>query len=519
MRNISRFEKYFFLLMVLLHLLPVLLLGFFVTHDGPSHVYNSYLISRLLHGDAFVSHFYQFNPYPVPNWLGHALLCLFDFFTAGNVSERILLGLYIIGLPYSFRSLLLTLKSDSHWASWLIFPFIYNLIFYLGFYNFCIGIPVLFYSLSFFVRHINKLSAKNFPVFVFAGILMYFSHLFILSLFILASAICLLSEFILSSREKNISVSFRLLINKAAFLALSLLPCIFLTVYFISIRTSHSGSFGSMPASDYFKFLLIVRPLITLRFEGEQFYSVILGCAFWFMFIYLIAARLMNRSFTGSDMWLFLTLIILSAYFFISDDLASGQFVTLRMLLFFFLFSLAWIGINSVPRWLKIFSVTVFTTVSLWFLNYHYHESKNLSSDAEEYISCAGAIEEGSTVFPIMYPGNVWHANFFSYPGTRKNIIVLDNYEAEVSHFPLLWKPTKSPYAAMNIIPLAVPCMQVERYETITGEKINYIIRSNFNSTYNDSCSLAISNYLGEKYVKVFTTVSGNIEVFKRARQ
>lgn len=518
MRNLLHYEKYFFLLLVLLHLLPVLLLEFFVTHDGPSHVYNAYIISRLLHSDPLTTQYFQFNPDLVPNWLGHLMLYFFNFFFDGNISERILLGLYIIGFPFSFRYLLLTLNKDAHWASYLIFPFIYTLLFYLGFFNFCIGIPLLFFSLSFLVRNVHGLSLKKFPWFVLLGLLMYFSHIFVLVAFVMCAGIYLLTEAEMQRRVNQLSMPLHLFFRKTGYLLLSVLPCIILLSVFVATKTEPGETFSALSLSEHFIFLFTARPLVTFRFEDEQVYSTVIASAFWFLLFYVIVKRLRRFEFNINDCWLISSVVILLAYFFVPDALASGSFVSHRLLLIFYFFSIIWTGTNSVSQGMKIFSVPVFSVLSLFFLVYHYRESESLNREVQEYFTTVNVIDEGSVVLPISYSNNWLHSNLSDYLSTKKNIVILDNYEAAKTHFPTMWKEKMNPYTAMNFSSTSGPCLKINGFEKVTGEKIDYVIRWAYYLAVHDSCTDAMSNYINERYTHIFTSLNGRAEVFKRIR-
>jgi len=518
MRNLLRYEKYFFLLLVLLHLLPVLLLEFFVTHDGPSHVYNTYIIKRLLLGDELTSRFFLLNPQPVPNWLGHALLIFFNFFFAGNISERILIVLYITALPLSFRYLMLTLNKDAAWVSYLIFPFIYSLLFYLGFYNFCIGMPLLFYSLAFLLRSGTDFDLRTWLLLAFLGLLMYFSHIFILLLFLPAAFACVVSDVYFRADEKRFSSLFRIFLGKAGRITLALLPCLILSVYFVITHREEDDIFRDMNFFQHLEFLFVGRPLITLNYDEEKYYAAVFALIFWFIFLFTIYQRFKKFKPAHSDWLLAVSFLILAEYFLIPDAIASGSFVSHRLMLFFYFFSLLWVGTNEVPKTIKLFSAPVFVILSLFTLVYHYRESANLNEEAKEYVSTANAIEEKSVVLPVNYSVNWLHHNLSNYIAAKKNIIILDNYEAAKPHFPTMWKTGMNPYIIMNFSSLSQSCMAINQYEKITGQKIDFIIRWGFNQSFNDSCSNAVSNYLKENYSPVFTSVNGKAEVFKRSK-
>ena len=155
-------EKYFFLLITGLNLIPILSRKFFPTLDGPAHLYNAQLIKSLLFDNyTLLGDFFIFNQEPIPNWTGHIILSFFNLFLPSFVAEKILLLSYMIGLPLSFRALIKTIAPSNRLFSYLIFPFTYSFVFFLGFYNFCIALVLILITLNYWVKHEENLSSRK----------------------------------------------------------------------------------------------------------------------------------------------------------------------------------------------------------------------------------------------------------------------------------------------------------------------------------------------------------------------
>jgi hypothetical protein len=262
--------------------------------------------------------------------------------------------------------------------------------------------------------------------------------------------------------------------------------------------------------------LFIARPLITLRFETELDYAVTISCGFWILLLYNIVAFVRNMRFDRNAALLVLSFIILLAYFFVPDQLGSGSFVSHRLLMFFYLFSLLWVGTNAIPNLIKISAAFFFVMVSLVFLSYHYDESAKLDADAKEYVSAGAGINAGTVVLPLGYSGNWLHTNLSNYISADKNIIMLDNYEAAMIHFPLKWKKEMNPYTGMNFSSLDVPCTGLAEYEKVIGRKIDYILRWGFNNSTNDSCAMVMNRYIAENYTRIFISSQQRAELFRK---
>jgi len=131
--NLKLIEKFLFLIVVLLNIIPVLSYTYFPTMDGPAHLYNSNLITHLLFEDNQQLHeFYKLNTIAVPNWIGHFILSFFNLFLPAFLAEKILLLIYFVGLPYSFRRLIITINPKAVFVSYFIFPFTYSFLFFIG---------------------------------------------------------------------------------------------------------------------------------------------------------------------------------------------------------------------------------------------------------------------------------------------------------------------------------------------------------------------------------------------------
>ena len=107
------------------------------------------------------------------------------------------------------------------------------------------------------------------------------------------------------------------------------------------------------------------------------------------------------------------------------------------------------------------------------------------------------------------------HSNLFNYTGTVKNILVLDNYEAGMPHFPLNWKKGKNPVSILGSFNGEVPlCADVNKFEKVTNYKINYIVTWNYNPL-SDSCSLLIKETLDSNYTLILND-NDNLKLYSR---
>ena len=139
----GRLEPVAFGIVLALHLVPVWSVHYFPTQDGPAHVYNTAQLLTLLAGDPLSSRYYATNLHPFPNWATTVLFGGFLRIVSPVTAEKIVVSLYVLGLPLSTRYLLTGRRAGAGWLAWLALPLVYNDFLHRGFYNFLLGIVVM----------------------------------------------------------------------------------------------------------------------------------------------------------------------------------------------------------------------------------------------------------------------------------------------------------------------------------------------------------------------------------------
>ena len=481
-------EKYFFGILILLFLIPVIVSKFFPTMDGPAHLYNGHLLNQLwFHGSPEVFQFFDVNTHTETNWINHIWFAfMFNFFPAFIVEKSFLI-LYIVTLVYSFRRLIITLAGKSKQAflaSYLIFPFVYSFPFCMGFFNFCIGIPILFVCVTFWVNTANKWNAYRIIMLLFLTSLLYLTHLFN---FLFFGLIIFVFEAKSAINSKEIKSFFRQLL----FLFITTLPGILFTSRFVF---SNNGEFVTkyLSTTDLIKGLTDMSPLITLSYNKEKTFSqIILFCVVILILIVvynIFKDQQTKKNFKSNSFWLIIAFLMLILYFTVPDWMLSGGGISIRLALFFFLIIIIWIATIGLSVKQLFFPLSIILGSALYLVYYHTIETKTLSEDAAEMASAANYIEEGKTLLPLNYSQNWLHSNYSNYIGAEKFIVVLDNYEATTA-FPLLWKKNENPCDLIGNFGNLNPCITIEKYEKQTGHRIDYITRWCFNKESKDSCS------------------------------
>jgi len=456
LNRLTKYEGFFFLTVVLINIIPVLSHHFFPTLDGPAHLYNANLINHMLLHPDFDS-FLQFNPEPVPNWTGHILLCFFKWFLPGNLAEKLLLILYFIGLPYAFRSLIKSAKGYI-WLSYLIFPFTYNYLLSLGFYNFSLGIIGLLIVLSFWIRNHETITAsiKKIVILNILLILIYFSHVMMFSITLLAvvcyTFITFLKQWIENGKLKEV---FTIHLKKAlVLLVCSLIPLVLMFFYFANRPTSENPDFLSK--QELFSWLGNMNPLICYSVGIEKISTIMTNIVLLGLIIGGLIMRIRTwksatnsttkKGFLGiNDAWLLVSGVMLLLLFIMPDKNGMASLISMRFALLFFLFLVIWISTMNYSKPFALICLLLILVAHVKRVRHLDHVIDSHNAVALDCAETAKFIKPNSIVASVNLMSHWSRAHFSNYLGIDKPMIILENYEATMDYFPLLWNKEKIP--------------------------------------------------------------------------
>lgn len=465
MKFLSKLEKYEWVLFYLLIAFNLSLLykfGNFPTIDGPAHLNNARILKSLLwDNNYFLGNYFIINPTVEPNWTGHFLLAVLMLFFKSAVCEKILLTFYIVMLPVAYRNLMATISDGKVLMSYFIFPFTYSMLFFFGFYNFSIGLVLLFISLNYFLKKKQAVFHwKFFLYFSLLQLLCYFSHVVLFTVLWLCMltfyTFDLISKFKEGEAHKQL---FKQALKKAFFIICTAIIPLTLFVMYLIKHASIAKHAVYLDFRQLINWLITVRVNVMFVFEKEVFYSTWL---FILIFCLVLAAAIYNINksiWSGSkiqngtktklpkiiqhQVWLIVTMIILILYFVLPDASVSGGLISVRFILFFYLFLLLWLSTRvsfKIIQWLGVGCI-VYIQFSL---HNHYTEIiRPLNKVIKECAQLAKQLPANSLVLPLDYSNNWLQAHYSNYLGADVPLVILENYECNVGYFPLIWNELK----------------------------------------------------------------------------
>jgi hypothetical protein len=263
---------------------------------------------------------------------------------------------------------------------------------------------------------------------------------------------------------------------------------------------------------------LDIRPLIIYIYDEDKKYTQILFLLLTSAFsIAIYKFYIQEKVFKFSEniasllSILFTTLLL----FKIKDGSSAGMMSDRLCLILFILFLITLLAFPIPKPVLYVISTfSVFINFSLFYYN-HKNIMKNYSEHADKMYSISNHINSKSIVLPINMEADWMEGHFSNYIGVDKEIVVLENYEANVGWFPLKWKKDNLPKFIIGSKQTIANINWITNPESKTEKKIDYILLFG-NTTKLDMPEYAeLKTELMSFYIKDESINDSYIQLFK----
>jgi hypothetical protein len=357
------------------------------------------------------------------------------------ITEKILLTGYILLMAFSILYLLNAVEDDRTYLTFIAFPFIYNYLFLMGFYNFSLGVAIFMLALGYWWRNFDSFSMKNAVILGILLIALYFCHPLPLSLAMFCiAAIGLLSLSTKFTRWKRFMLSL-----------ISMIPAGGLILYYVLTRGTDKtpGTWTLDRMWEYF----IRNESVAYHSESQLVFGKIITGVFAALLLYtIIRDHLLTEKWRFAlrlhkkDFFLLLFIIFFVVYLKAPDGMSGGGFIKTRMCLLTFLIIIPWFSWNF-PKFMRILIGGLFAIFSIAYIAHVSYYHKILNEDIKIYNSGYDAVEKNKIILPLGfdYIGKSWRIGIFThtpaYYGYKRGGINLINYEASTKYFPTIFKP------------------------------------------------------------------------------
>ncbi|MCA6362313.1 MAG: hypothetical protein IM638_04705 [Bacteroidetes bacterium] len=437
-------ERIFFGAMLLLVAFPITGVTWFVTEDGASHSYNAGVLYNLLSGnDSYLGQYYKINLLPSPNWLGHLLLAYGGHWFGVAAGAKIVHLTYIAGFALAFRRLMFTVSPQPRLMSYLAFPVIYNVVFLFGFYNYCLGMVLMLVVMNSWLRFAPNPSWLRALWLAIALTLLWFSHQLTWAFTGLFIGCHLLYLFI---TQKQFAVVFRKVLYAAG---VSLPSLVFLFVY------SVKGGGGS--GAEFVALSKRWTDFSDGSFWGLYFIQEnTLGVCFLLLLTAMVVAggiryyRVRKSAAAGVSgqiiFWLIMFVLSFLLMLFIPEVIGDGGVIGIRIIWITIVFLMILAAQFRLPSRLWTAAGTVTVLLGLLHVAYFKPSLIDYNLDAHAAHDAGKYIRDKSTVVVLPFTYNWLHLHIGQYAVAGRDVVLLDNYEAQHNYFPVKWNYEKLPY-------------------------------------------------------------------------
>jgi hypothetical protein len=499
--------------LLVLHVAPLAIFPYLPTRDGPTHLEAAQILLRYRQpSEAALRQWFDLALPLAPNWLGHALLAAASLAMPPLVAEKALVAAFVVGLPLAARRALKAVRPDAGFLAVLVLPFTYTWLLHMGFYNFCLSLPVFFLAVASWLRDRATSRAGLLRLMGWATLL-YFAHP--VSLLLAAALLLTLSGWVgvldvLEARRLRLSLRYAARQGARRLLrtALAFVPAAFLLLAWVWSR--RHPAFVRFPLRRLLGELARLDVLVSFE-AAETWPAAAVALGFLALFLLALTARARERRAQEGDAWFLGACVFLAVYLLAPVGLAGGSYVTPRLAVFPFFALLLWFGSmrwSAGARTAVAVASAAITTSSLALHARSYRDANDLLA---EYLSAEPWLEAGTTVLPLHYRGE--HApprvdvlaHAAAYLAVSRHTVDLVFYEG-TGHgiFPVSFYRDVNPYRLLGDNPESTPaCVDLEAYMERSGRVIDTILTWKRQRDPGTPCATFTTEQLHRRYRRV----------------
>lgn len=483
-RNLS--WKHLFVVLLILHLLPIWIFAYFPSQDGPSHVYNALVLKEYgLHENYKIRDSWKLNITIFPNWLSHIILAVLLYIFPPVMSEKILLTIAVGLIPIAFFYFLSAVhkeRDNKYLYAWIGFPFAYNYLLYMGFYNFTLSISFFFFSFGFWWKHKENIQVRHLCILYILLLLTYLSHiasfgLIVLGMSVAAGCIWGINALVESWKERKkdwfaVCRQFTVSLKPLFGFFLYMVPMYFVLMeyYLQSLKQHQSGSHRGMEwIWDYFWGIKSIVYFTDWHIPVNYSLLVILGVGVIISIIYRIYRKQWIKQ---TDVFLLIALLFTYMFAKAPWGYGPGGWINDRIHIYILLMVAPWLLIPDFekqpdkelyperPKLLPLLSMNrhgviryAITTCLVIFVLLHWgrtaYDHARISPEIAELVSGTDYIEPHTTysirvahahkseaLGEVKYVTPYIHAQAF-YGVYADDVVHMSNYEANYDYFPV----------------------------------------------------------------------------------
>lgn len=521
-----KYERWIFLLFLLVSLLQLWMTRFIPSLDGPQHLYNANVMVELLKENELMRSFFDINEVIVGYWSGHFFLSFFKIFLPAWLAEKFFLTVYVVAMVFSFRYLIQSINpSKGNFVSFLIFPFVYHSYLLMGYYSFSIAAIFFFLAFGYWIKYRDQMEWKQLIIFGMIVMGIFLSHGLVYVFFGMSFVIFSLSSSLYKFLDKSEDFNFSKLIIVSLKVFLAVIPSLILWIIYIrSVMSINSTVVStSFSFSELVIFLMRIRQLVGFNHEMEAIGYIpifVLMVILTIVFLVLFIGGLKDKSkrivslFSDQNSWIFIAFAFLGLYLFAPDRISAGS-LTNRFGLFFFFTSIIWLSVRKFPKTFQLISLVVLLLSVTYTRFMHQRFYQKLDNNISEIHELAEYIKPNTVVYAL-HSSDSWITTHFQlYAVMDDPMVHLENPQCQ-GQFPVVWNMESLPrcYAGnTEVTPIGAVRPKGKEFSKMEVDYITIFYQDKF---WNDSTNAEWQGILKEYYEEVYVSSGSKAALWER---
>jgi hypothetical protein len=470
----ERWPALLFGLLAVLYLLPIWSVHHLPTVDGPSHLYNTWVMAHLDDRTLYprFAATFEIDERPLPNWFSSAALLVLFRVVAPVTAEKVLVSAYVIVLLASFWYLAGAVSRERRWLAFLGFPFVYSLFLVMGFYNFCWSLAFYMLAVGLWWRRRGAPNLRTACGLNAVLLLCYFSHVVSADLALLSIAVLWLCTLRRDNWRRHVLH------------VPILLPQVILPLWFMlqgGLRVQPSGSAVRAVLAG------LIRLEALWAFKPARWTVIALSVAFAVALVRSVVVRWLDARRPGTspvapatdgatprwwreeDSFLVVAVLLIMVYFLAPEGMAGGSSLKPRLSLYPFLALLPWLSVR-LSRVARAAAIGALAFIALAGLGTAWSCFRMMDERLSSYLRALDPVPPNSRVLPLSWDhdGGCVRAGIFvhalDYAALAKGLVDWNDYEAMTDYFPVRFKPNQQ-HASNFAMEWAPDTMPAERYD------------------------------------------------------
>jgi len=482
----------------LISLWPVWAATYVPHQDGPAHLYNVKLLRDIWSGaDPGAAQLYEVNDWWLPTWFGHLLVFWLSEVVSYFTAQKLVVSAYVLALPASLAYAGRALGGDAVLPAALGLVLASGHLLNLGFYMFCFSLPAAIVLAGYWARRARSPGPGSALVFAVLGILLYYTHIVTLVMAAIATLVITLAGLL---ADRRIATP-RLVLARTGWPLLGWLPALALLAAFLLSR--ETVSVGAPEVIDRAVQLAALTAVVSLEYR-EFFVTGALSLLLGVLVAVLLIAGMRHPRFAPSDTWLLVALVWLAVYLVAPETelvsergMQGGRFMVKRLQLFPVFAIVLWAAAQPLRGSARRAVIAMVAVLAAALAGMRLESYREAEAQIAEYVSAGALIEPGSSLLPLhMRSGGAQDADASGYRDLQRLLESwassladrrqagcgrppirfadplrhasgylalehgarsLDNYEANVGYFPLVFRPGRNPYRELGNFELVPP--------------------------------------------------------------